>query len=136
MNTNSETFEQRMARESVERIEARALEAERERDQALKELLETRAAVDWTMKQLKIADVIMQSDERLPAGATMPADGEDTARLDYLNQHCRVGLGGASNVFIIALPLDWASTDDQIPVPFNIRHIIDLCRKEKSLNHE
>lgn len=104
---------------------------QKERDAALKELADTKAAIDWTMGKLKICDLF-----RPPGSIDIPAaaegwlpfgsDFQDTARLDWINQHGRVGVG-QHNQFVIVL--DSAhSGDDTLPEVYNIRHILDLCR--------
>ncbi|MCC7374286.1 MAG: hypothetical protein IT581_06505 [Verrucomicrobiales bacterium] len=105
-----------------------------ERDQALKEIADLRRDAQWTMGHLKIAD-IFNTNPNLPAAEEgwLPlwkpdVEGADRKRLEFINTHGRVSLG--SNVFVIALPILRAFSDDAtIPTPYNIRHIIDLCQE-------
>ena len=102
-----------------------------ERDAALADLAQVKRDIGWTMEKLKIKDLICNSDA-VPAAQDgwlplwQPAH-EDSDRLAWINQHGRTSLG--SGVFVIALPHGGMSEDATLPEPYNIRHIIDLCRK-------
>lgn len=111
------------------RAEGRAEAAERERDKAKEELEKVKRDIGWTMDYLRIADIIMHSDD-IPVGQDpsthLKPDPEDTARLDFFNKFGRASLGNGSFCFAV----DVSGIDDaELPTPYNVRHIIDICRK-------
>lgn len=110
--------------QKIERAEARAASAERERDASRAELAQVKRDVQWCMDHAIIRDIIMKSDQ-LEFGGDKPIDDQDSARLDYVNHHGRVCMG--DGVFLIAIPIR-GSTDSTVPVPFNVRHILDVAR--------
>jgi hypothetical protein len=124
----TETYVETRARKMVEHAEALQAEAERDRDKALKELAETKEAIAWTMGQLKISDIIFHSEVEDPNAHSrepLTPDLEDTARICWINKNGRVGLGTGS----VTIALPYFGGDDEVPFPFNIRHLIDICRK-------
>jgi hypothetical protein len=131
MNANDDfqSYGAQMERRRIEAAEALKAEAERERDAMKKELEDIRNALAWTMGKLKSADLILHASEEEASEARhhgeLEPDAEDSARMSWINQNGRVGLGNGS--VTIALPY-FGNCDEEIPVPYNIRHLIDICR--------
>lgn len=110
---------------------------ERERDLAVKELADLKASIAWTMDKLQIRDMFRAKSEieDIPASAEgwlpFTNDFQDTPRLEFINHHGRVGVG-QHNQFVIVLPSKVPLMEETIPEIYNIRHIIDICRKSNS----
>lgn len=124
-------FDVRTAEARVAQSEVLAAEYKQERDQALAELEKLKRDIGWTMGPGKISDLIFNSDP-IPAsesGYSAPAGGDpaDAERFAWINLHGRVCLG--SECFLIALPHGGSPADESIPTPYNIRDIIDVCRR-------
>ena len=60
----------------------------------------------------------------------MLPDTEDTARLAWLNEHGRVSMG--DQCFVVAFNHGGGDIGNKtLPTPYNIRHLLDLCRETK-----
>lgn len=118
----------------VELANARAQAAEKKQAEAEAKLAKVMADVEWTMKALRIADLFGSGHETSPAAAEgwlpglydKPAVAADAARLDWINQNGRIGRNNAGGLFIT---LPGPQDDGEVPDIYNIRHILDLCRK-------
>ena len=121
------SYEDTMVERRIALAESRANALERERDAALAELAKVKADVKWCMEKGIIRDVFgSAAATREDCGGPFADDGQDGARLEYLNGHARVWLG--DGVFCLAIPHPGAVGDVTVPVPYNIRHILDICR--------
>lgn len=131
------TKDQEVMRLRAEMAEAKKgqRDAQSERDQAVKELADTKEAIQWTMDKLKIKDLFgLRGSIQVPCAADgylelLNVDPEDTKRIEWINRHGRTGAG--SEVFTIALPCVLDIERDTIPNIYNVRHIIDVCRKSR-----
>ena len=123
-----ETYDDQRARDRQELLDSRIAQAEHDRDQARAELAKVKRDIGWMMGQGLIADYVMQSDT-IPAGTghILVEDEQDTARLRWLNEQGRVSLGNGR--FVVSFPHGIGVENQEIPEPYNIRHLIDLCRK-------
>ncbi len=127
-----ETYAEELVKRRIETAEALRDEAIRERDAALAELAKIKHDIQWTMGKLRIADIIMhtgsdESGEGRYRGPLTP-DPEDTPRMDWFNRHGRVSLGNGS--FCVAFDYQSDIENAEVPTPYNIRHLLDLCRKD------
>lgn len=127
MNDFSRTPEQR----EMDRLEAELERAKQERDAAVAELAKVKRDVEWTMGQTKISDVLFNSDQ-VPSAQDgwLPLwkpENADSDRLAWINQHGRTSLG--QGVFLVILPHGGDVADETLPEPYNIRHIVDICRR-------
>lgn len=118
-------------RRRIESAEAHASRCQSERDAAISALEKVKRDVAWTMHDLKIKDLIFNSDP-IPTSAPghveqLFQDPDDSVRIAWLNANGRVCLG--SECFLIGLPHGGDPSDEPLPTPYNIRHIIDICRK-------
>lgn len=117
--------------EEFQRLQCERNQAVRERDQAIKELADTKAAVEWLMGKILIKDLFGTNSTDIPSAAEgwlpMTYNPRDTERLEWINKNGRTGIN-QGNDFIIVLPSK-ISTEETIPEIYNIRDIIDLCRK-------
>lgn len=125
-----EPFDVGMARQRMEAAEQRAEEAQLQRDAAIEELANVKRHIGWMMEKTLIRDIIMQGDPG-PAGQPpyeMLPDTEDTARLAWLNEHGRVSMG--DQCFVVAFNHGGGDIGNTtFPTPYNIRHLLDLCRQ-------
>lgn len=123
-----QTFEQRQIEAKINAAEARADEAERRAEAAAAELTKVKRDIGWMMEHGLIRDIIFMSDS-IPAGEqpySMAPDPEDTDRLRWLNEFGRVSIG--DGVFTVAFPHCGDVGNETLPTPYNIRHLLDLCR--------
>lgn len=102
-----------------------------ERDAAVAELAQVKAAVEWTMGKLLIKDIIMLRSSELPAAEWgwlngFGTDPEDTRRVAWINRHGRMRLGDSHILF--SLPHAFTG-EDTFPEVYNFRHFVDLCRR-------
>lgn len=102
----------------------------RERDEAKAELAKVKNDVAWTMEKLLIKDIFQlrgSNEVRAAEEGWLPLfnDPKDTQRIEWINKHGRVGIGAEQ--WTIAIP-HHLTTDETLPTPYNIRHIIDLAR--------
>jgi hypothetical protein len=130
--------------------EMQAMEAERdravrerdiaaqERDRAVAELAKVKADVQWTMGNLLVSDLLYyrSGDPDIGAAAQegwlpLSYDPEDTARLEWINKHGRLGV--SDHHITIALT-HGLTLQERLPCPYNIRHWIDLLRKFESVD--
>lgn len=123
-----QTYDQARAQDRLDSAQAAIDQANEERDQARAELAKVKRDIGWMMGQGLIADYIMQSDT-IPAGTghVLVDDGQDTDRMRWLNEMGRVSLGNGR--FVMSFPHGIDFENQEIPEPYNIRHLIDLCRR-------
>lgn len=130
----SETRDEEVDRLRAETVRAKYSESEaiKARDQAVKELASVKAAIAWTMSDLRISDYFGNGSENIPCAADgwlpFSNDFQDSPRMDWINKHGRIGVG-QQNQFVLALPSKIPIVDQEIPTVYNIRHLIDICRK-------
>ena len=108
----------------------KAEEAVKEKDNAIAELEKLKADVAWTMKKLRIRDLMFMRGSSMPCAEEgwLPLfiDNKDTERIEWINAH---GRAGASNEhWLVSLPHSMDLDTAELPSPYNIRHIIDLSR--------
>jgi hypothetical protein len=127
VNDYTRTPEQR----EMDRLEAELERTKQERDAAVAELVKVKRDVEWTMGQTKISDILFNSDPVPTAqDGWLPlwkAENVDSDRLAWINKHGRTCLG--SGVFVVVLPHGGDVSDETLPEPYNIRHIVDICRR-------
>lgn len=107
-------------------------QAVKERNEAVAELAEVKAAVQWTMGKLLIKDVLFMRTDEMPAAAEgwlngFGFDSEDTRRVAFINKHGRMRIG--DNAIIIALPLEACVENETFPEIYNFRHFVDIARR-------
>lgn len=103
-----------------------------ERNKAVKELGDVKAAVQWTMGKLRISDVIMMRSEQMPAAADgwlngFNQDPQDWERIAWINRCGRMSL--ADQHILFSLPHQMDPEVETFPEVYNFRHFVDLCRK-------
>jgi hypothetical protein len=105
-----------------------AKEAVKEKDLAVAELAKVKADVAWTMKQLRIKDLMFMRGSNMPCAEEgwlpLNRDPKDTDRIEWINAHGRIGAGDAH--WLVSIPHNIALDTAELPRPYNIRHIIDL----------
>jgi hypothetical protein len=113
----------------LDRAEGLREQAEKERDAAIAEMEQVKADIGWTMRALRVRDLLFMRGEKAPASGegwiphlfTDPRDGE---RLEWINQHGRVG--GSNDHWLISIPHHIDLETATLPTPHNIRDIIDV----------
>ena len=101
----------------------------KERDEALAELAKVKAAVAWTMGKLRIKDIMFMKGEEIGCSGEgwlpLDYDPKDTERVEWINANGRAG--ASDDHWLIAIP-HHLTLEEELPQPYNIRHIIDLSR--------